>query len=87
MTNLLFLLTVVELILLLAVLAAYLVVIGNRLASIAGLFAKVTFGVRAIESQTAAIGPAVTKINHELEEITTALPALVTGLERSLGDP
>lgn len=75
--------TVVEIVLLVVVLASYLVVIARRLSSIADYFAKVTFGVRAIESQTAAIGPAVIRANQELEAVVAALPSIVERAERA----
>ncbi len=80
--TLLVVLTVAEILILIVVLAAYLVAIASRLASIADYFAKVTFGVRAIESQTAAIGPAVTRINEELQAVVGALPGIAEKAEQ-----
>lgn len=68
--------TVVEILLALGVVAAYLILIARRLDSIATNLGKVAFGVRAIESQTATIGPSVVALNEELEAITGALPTI-----------
>ena len=76
MTTLLVVLTVAEIALALVVLAVYLTLIARHLNSIATHLGKVAFGVRAIESQTAAIGPAAVRLNEELEAITGALPTI-----------
>lgn len=73
MRPLLIALTAVEIILVVAVLAVYLAKIGQSLRAIAGYLGKTNFGVRAIESQCAPIGPAVTRINHQLATISQAL--------------
>lgn len=83
--TLLIVLTVVEILILLIVLATYLALIALRLHSISDSFGKVSFGVRAIDSQTAAIGPAVVALNTELEAITGALPGIAEKAERAAG--
>lgn len=83
--TLLIVLTVVEILILLVVLATYLSLIALRLHSISDSFGKVSFGVRAIDSQTAAIGPAVVALNTELEAITGALPGIAEKAERAAG--
>lgn len=83
--TLLIVLTVVEILILLVVLATYLALIALRLHSISDSFGKVSFGVRAIDSQTAAIGPAVVALNTELEAITGALPGIAEKAERAAG--
>lgn len=80
--TLLVILTVVEIVIALGVVVVYLTLISRHLESIAANLGKVAFGVRAIESQTAAIGPAVTWLNAELEAITGALPTLAELAER-----
>ena len=82
MRTLLIVLTVAEIVLAVGIIAFYLVAIANRLNSISGNLAKVAFGVRAIESQTGAIGPAVVRLNEELEAITGALPEIAASAER-----
>ncbi len=76
MTTLLVVLTVAEIVVALAVVATYLTLVARHLNSIATNLGKVAFGVRAIESQTAAIGPAAVRLNEELAAITGALPTI-----------
>lgn len=66
-------LTAVEAALLVGVLVAYLVGITGSLRRSSANLAKVTFGVRAIETQCAPIGPVVGRINGQLEGIARAL--------------
>ncbi len=82
MRTLLIALTVLEILLIIAVLAVYLSAIARRLESVAASLAKVAFGMRAIESQTASIGPSVTRLNEELEAIVGALPGIAQKAER-----
>jgi uncharacterized protein YoxC len=69
-------LTVLEILALVIVLAIFLVKITRHLRSTADTLAKVTFGVRAVESQVGVVGPGVTKVNQTLEEIVGALPGI-----------
>lgn len=80
--RLLVILTVIEIALLLVVLATYLALISLRLLSISDTAGKVAFGVRAIDSQTAQIGPAVVALNGELEAIAGALPGIAEKAEQ-----
>ena len=73
MTTVLVILTVAEIILVVAVLATYLILVDRRLRVISSYLGKVAFGVRAVESQTAPIGPSVLRINTTLREIDGAL--------------
>lgn len=73
MTGLLITLTVIEVLALVVVLALYLVAITRTLRRTSETLAKVSFGVRAIETQCRPIGPSVTKINGQLETIAGAL--------------
>ena len=66
MRNLLIVLTVVEIVLVIAVLAFYLNRISASLYETARHLAKVTYGVRAVETQCSSIGPSVVKINEQL---------------------
>lgn len=75
-------LTVVEIVALVVVLAIYLIKVARHLRSIADTLAKVTFGVRAVESQVGVVGPGVTKINKTLEEIAAALPGVAGKAEK-----
>ncbi len=59
-------LTIVEIAGLVIVLAIYLTTIARLLNSISSNLARITFGVRAVETQCAVIGPAVDRINGNL---------------------
>lgn len=77
MTWLLIVLTAIEVLLVAAVLVGYLVAIARSLRKAADALAKVDFGVRAIETQVAPIGPRVLQLNGQLEALAQAVPALV----------
>jgi hypothetical protein len=76
-TTVLVILTVVEIVAVLLVLVVYLIAIARSLARISENLGKVTFGVRAIETQTSSIGPSVTRANEQLATIAGALDGLV----------
>lgn len=80
MILLLTLLTALEVLALVAALVAYLVGIVRVLERIGGtptsLLAKIRFGVRAIEQETAALAPEVTRLNEGLEAIAGGLKAV-----------
>lgn len=80
MKTVLIVLTLVEVALLVAVLAVYLIAIAAKLRSISKTLGLVTFGVRAIEKQTQPIGPVLADINGALEGVAEAL-------ERAVGKP
>ena len=73
MTTALVILTVVEVVIVLGVLAIYLVLIDRHLRVISAYLGKLAFGVRAVETQTNPIGPSVLRINATLREIDAAL--------------
>lgn len=77
--------TVVEILLVAAVLAIYLAAVARSLTRTSALLGKVAFGVRAIETQCEAIGPAVTRINGQLETIAGALDGVATLAEAATG--
>ncbi|HEV2061884.1 MAG TPA: hypothetical protein VGR12_03445 [Solirubrobacteraceae bacterium] len=77
MNTVLIIVTLVEVLLLVVVLAGYLIAIGTTLHKISKTLGLVTFGVRAIESQTASIGPSLTAINGALEQVAGALEEVV----------
>ena len=66
-------LTVFEIALLIATLAYFLNVVARQLNSISATLAKITFGVRAVETQCLVIGPAADRINANLAEIARGL--------------
>lgn len=75
-------LSVVEVLALVLVLAYFLNRIARLLNRISASLAKITFGVRAVETQCAAIGPAADRINANLLEAATGLDAGVGLAER-----
>ncbi len=85
MTLLLIVLTVVEAAVVVGVLATYLILLNRRLVRITSTLGKVAFGIRAVESQTASIGPSVLRINKTLREINGALPVIAAKAERLAG--
>ncbi|MBA2625199.1 MAG: hypothetical protein H0U89_06305 [Acidimicrobiia bacterium] len=76
--------TVAEILLVVGVLAWYLNQVAGSLHRTAEQLADVTWGVRAVETQCARIGPGVTKINGQLATIAGAL-AGVAGLAEAAG--
>lgn len=82
MRNLLIVLTVVEILIFVGALAVYLVAIARSLRSISQFLGKVTFGVRAIETQASSVGPSVTRMNEQLTAIAGALEGVSVKAER-----
>ena len=78
----LLILSLVEIAALVIVLAVYLSVIGGQLSSISKTLAKVTFGVRAVETMCAVIGPATDRVNGNLQEVASALQDCAAQAER-----
>lgn len=76
MRPLLVVLSVVEVLLVVVVLVYYLLAIARSLRRTAGYLAKVSFGVRAIETQCAPVGPSVVAINERLTGVAAALEGL-----------
>lgn len=76
MTAFLIAMTIVEVLLVLGVLVAYLVAIARSLRRTARTLGRVSFGVRAIEQQCASIGPGVTTVNGQLAGVADALDRL-----------
>lgn len=75
-------LSVVEIVLLVLVLALFLNKVANQLDSISRTLAKVAFGVRAVETMCLAIGPGARKLNSTLTEVAGGLEAAATRAER-----
>ena len=76
MRSLLVTLTVLEIVLVAAVLVYYLIRIAASLRRSAVALGKVAFGVRAIETQCQVIGPSVLQVNDQLAVIAAALADL-----------
>lgn len=85
MRNLLIVLTVVEIAIFVGALATYLVAIARSLGNISQHLSKVSFGVRAIETQCSSIGPSVVRVNEQLEVVAGALGGLVSKAEQASG--
>ncbi len=81
--TLLIVLTVAEIVALVAVLAAFLLVVARRLRSVSGTLAKVGFGVRAVERQLSGIRSGMAEINYELEQLAELLPRVAEQAERT----
>jgi hypothetical protein len=73
MRTLLIILSVFEVVLVVGALAYYLIQISKSLHATSQHLGKITFGVRAVETQCSSIGPSVTKINEQLTTISNAL--------------
>lgn len=73
MKTVLIVLTLVEVLLLVVVLAGYLIAVATTMRRVSSTLGLVTFGVRAIEKQTAPIGPRLRDINAALEQVAGAL--------------
>lgn len=73
MTALLITLTIIEIVLVAVVLVYYLARIAASLRRTSTVLGKVSFGVRAIETQCSVIGPAVLTVNDQLRGIAEAL--------------
>ena len=65
--------TIGEVLLLVAVLAGYLIAIAETLRRVSATLGKITFGVRAIETQTQPLGPRIGEVNEALEQVAGAL--------------
>lgn len=80
MVLLLMILSVIAVLALVVALTAYLIAIIRLLESIGGgsqsSLAKIRWGVRAIDTQTAAIPPQVTTLNERLAAVATGLQAV-----------
>ncbi len=73
MTNLQIALTIADILALVVVLLYFLNRIARQLTSISATLAKITFGVRAVETQCAVIGPAADVINSNLTQAAMGL--------------
>jgi hypothetical protein len=65
--------TVLEIVLFVAVLGSFLNKITMQLVSVNRTLAKITFGVRAVETQCYAVGPAADRINANLAAAAAGL--------------
>ncbi len=86
MRTLLIILTVAEIALVIGVIAFYLMRISRSLHLSAKHLAKVTYGVRAVETQCVTIGPHVTRINEQLGVIAGAMSGIADRAEAIGGE-
>jgi len=77
--------TLLEIALVVGALAYYLARITRSLRATSAFLGKVTFGVRAIETQCQSIGPSVTRINEQLAVISGALDGVADRAEAAAG--
>ncbi|MGH9182673.1 MAG: hypothetical protein ACRDZ9_02470 [Acidimicrobiales bacterium] len=75
-------LSVLEIVLLVVTLTYFLGRISRLLKSISATLAKITFGVRAVESQCAVIGPAADRVNADLADAAAGLTRAAERAER-----
>ena len=75
-------LSVLEIVLLVVVLAYFLNRVAQLVTSISATLGKITFGVRAVESQCAVIGPTTDKINANLADVAEGLTEAARRAER-----
>ncbi len=75
-------LTVLEILLFVGVLGFFLNRITQQLVSVNKTLAKITFGVRAVETQCYAIGPAADRINANLASVAAGLEDAASRTER-----
>ncbi len=68
-----------------ATLGTFLFILANQLKSIAANLAKITFGVRAVETQCAVIGPAADRINENLAQSAEGIIAAAGAAEKMAG--
>jgi hypothetical protein len=75
-------LTIFEIAMLVGTLAVFLNIVAKQLNRISATLAKITFGVRAVETQCAVIGPAVDRVNGNLADTAAALSDAASQAER-----
>jgi len=81
MSTLLIILTLVEIVALVAVLALYLIVLTRRLHVVANTLGQVAAGVSGVRGDVALVGAGGAILNRHLETIENALPAMAEKAE------
>ena len=76
-------LTVLDIVVFVAVLGYFLAKVARQLNSISANLGKITFGVRAVESETSTIGKAVPRLNQALSEVAAGLDQAASMAERA----
>jgi hypothetical protein len=85
MTLALIIVTVVEIVLVLGIVAAHLKLLDDRLKQLTARLGAIAFGVNAVEWQTGSIGRSVLRLNAALRDVAGALPSLVNKAEQAAG--
>jgi uncharacterized protein YoxC len=80
--SLLTVLTVVEILALVIVLAIYLLIVGRQLRSISATLAEVAWGARAVERQLRAVRSNIGQVNSALADIGAVAPGVVRLAEK-----
>lgn len=75
-------LTVLEIVLLVAILGWFLARIARLLVAISATAGKIAFGVRAVESQVSVIGPTTERLNGTLAQVAERLNRAADQAER-----
>jgi hypothetical protein len=78
-------LSVLEILGLVAVLGLYLLAVSRGLKSIASQLAEVAWGARAVERQLRAVPDNIRQINAGLTDAATVLPGLADAVDRRTG--
>ena len=84
-TGLLYALSVLEVVILVAVLGAYLIAVSHTLKSIVSTLAEVTWGARAVERQLRAVPANLRMVNAGLTDAAGVLPGLSNAVARRTG--
>ncbi len=84
-TGLLYALSVLEVVILVAVLGAYLLTVAQGLKSIVSTLAEVTWGARAVERQLKAVPVNLRGANTGLTDAASVLPSLSDMIDRKTG--
>jgi DNA-binding FrmR family transcriptional regulator len=79
--TLLIIVSVVEIVALVVVLAVYLLIVAGQLRSIVSTLQEVNWGARAVERQLLAVQPNVSKINLVLAETASSASAAADAAE------
>ena len=86
-TGVLYALSVVVVVALVAVLGAYLLAVAQGLKAIVSTLAEVTWGARAVERQLRAVPVNLRSLNQGLTDAATVLPGLSDAVDRRTGRP
>lgn len=84
-TGLLYFLSVVVVVALVAVLGMYLLAVAQGLKSIVATLAEVTWGARAVERQLRAVPENLRMVNAGLTDAATVLPGLSNAVDQRTG--